>query len=94
MKTQSLAKFLTLTANLKSLTTRKRIAKQLLGSRHPIVAELRAAQRAARKERVLIAPDMVVLGQDYTRAALVQAHGVDEGAFAEECLLAAEGAEA
>lgn len=86
--------FLAINSQLKSVTTRKRIAKTVLGSKHPIVAELRAEQRALRNERAKLCPDIVLLGQAGSKADLVQAHGVDEGAYVEELMMAAaEGGE-
>jgi hypothetical protein len=83
--------FLNLTAQLKSLTTRKRIAKSVLGKRHPIVAELRAEQRAIRVARTKLAEaeGISFLGQAGSRADIVMAHGVDEGTYIEELLNAA-----
>lgn len=92
--------FLSLTAQLKTVTTRKRLAKAVLGSKHPITCELRATQRALRAERAEVGQGMVILGQDGGLADIVAAHGVDEGAYVEELLRAAaemgegEGAEA
>src|SRR6266404_1249469 len=87
----NLVAFLSLTAQLKTVTTRKRIAKMVLGSKHPITCELRAAQRALRAERAEAAGQdgLVILGQAGSLADIVAAHGVDEGSYVEELLRAA-----
>lgn len=87
--------FLALTSDLKALTTKKRIAKAILGSRHPFVVELRAAQRALRAQREKLAAEegLLFVGQN-GGTAMQRAHGVDVGAFVELCLkLQAEGGE-
>lgn len=93
MTTNTFNAFINVNAALKTVTTRKRIAKNVLGSRHPITAELRAEQRILRAERAKLAlelGDIVIIGQDATPEALVAAHGVDEGAYVEELLAAGD----
>lgn len=89
--TATVAQFETLTAQLKEITTRKRIAKSVLGSRHPVVNDLRHEQRLLRNERRALG--LVFLGQAGSKADLVVASGVDEGAYVEELLQLALGAE-
>jgi hypothetical protein len=93
MSTNTFSAFVNVNSQLKTVTTRKRIAKNVLGSRHPITAELRAEQRILRSERAKLAEelgDIVIIGQDASPDALVAAHGVDEGAYVEELLAAAD----
>lgn len=93
---ENLNAFFTVNAQLKTVTTRKRIAKNVLGSRHPITAELRAEQRILRAQRARISEELggiLIVGQDASPEALVAAHGVDEGAYVEELLAAAADAE-
>jgi hypothetical protein len=92
MNTNTFNAFVAINAQLKTVTTRKRLAKNVLGSRHPITSELRGQQRILRAQRAELAlelGDIVFIGQDASPEALVAAHGVDEGAYVEELLTAA-----